>query len=274
MKVTIRNLLRKALLPVSIGAIAAGLLVGVYGVVAQPGQSPNFAWLRGAALGSSPALVCQGLDTNVNCNVVTQGTGVLQVNGVPVTAGTAPTFTGLVTQLGGEVSLQTAPSGVTATLKASPIRLFHNLTDQPTTQAAIQTLYTYTLPANVLNTVGQSLHIQAEATIAANANNKRWNITFGATTISDSTLAAFNNVLIRIDCNVFLTGAATQKSMCQLISPTATGISTTINAVGTVTTPAENAAAPIVINFQGTTPTANGDLTARYAFVDLYPNGQ
>ena len=261
-------------------AVLAAVPFGYQAVTGQP-IGANTLLLTDAASGSAPAVRANGQDANISINVVPKGTGTLLLNGVPLpgVGGGAGVFTtvtasGLITQNGGEVTLQTAPSGVTATLKSGPIRVFHNLTDAPTTGTVIQNLYTYTLPANVLNTVGQSLHIQAETTIAATANNKRWNITFGATTIADSTLAAFNNTIIRLDCNVFLTAAAAQKSVCQIISSTATGISTTVNAAGNVTTPAENAAAPIVINFQGTTPTVAGDMTARYAFVDMWPNGQ
>jgi hypothetical protein len=262
-------------------ALLAALPFGYQVVTGQP-IGANTLLLTDAASGSAPAVRANGQDANISINVVPKGTGTLLLSGVPIpgVSGGAGVFTtitasGLVTQNGGEVTLQTAPSGVTATLKSGPIRVFHNFTDQATTGTALQTLYTYTLPANVLNTVGQSLHIQAEAVVAANANNKNWQITFGATTLYSTAAVAFNNVNIRIDCNLFLTAASAQKSLCQTIATTAAGgVSLTVNAGSLLTTPAENNAAPIVINFQGTTPTAAGDLTARYAFVDMWPNGQ
>jgi hypothetical protein len=261
------------------GLILVGFLAAGY-VYAQPLFSNNLFALGGNA-GVAPQLQAVGTDPNISINLVPKGTGTVQFNGSTLPglggAGTFTTITasGLVTQNGGEVALQTAPSGVTATLKSGPLRLFHNLTDQATTGLVLQTLYTYTLPANVLNTVGQSLHIQAEAVVAANANNKNWQITFGATTLYSTAAVAFNNVNIRIDCNLFMTGAATQKSLCQAIATTAAGgVSLTVNAGSLLTTPAETLSGPVVINFQATTPTSAGDLTARYAFVDLWPNGQ
>lgn len=259
---------------ISLPAILLALALGYQQVTGQP-IGANTLLQTDAPSGSAPAVRANGLDANISINIVPKGTGTLQVNGASVIAGSSPTFTGLVTNLGGEVSSLGVVSGITSSLKTSPVRAFHAINDSATTGTVIQTLYTYVVPANTLSADGQSLHIQGEATVAANANNKNWQVDFGGTTLYSTTSAAFNNVNIRIDCNLFRTGAATQKSVCQTISTTAAGgVSLTVNAGSLVTTPAETLSGPVTINFRGTTPTAAADLTGRYAFVDWYPQGQ
>lgn len=274
-RITIRNFLA--------GIVAAALLAaGAYGVVAQPGQSPNFGWLRGAALGSSPAWVCQGLDTNVGCNVVTQGTGTLTLNGVPVTGGagsfTTITASGLVTQNGGEVTIFPGPvsSGITATLKSSPIRIFHSTAQVTTVGTGEETAYTYVLPAGALNNDGQMLRFDVWSLVNAGGGNKQLRVKFGATTISDSTLAGFaNNSLLQTTCYLFRTGAATQRSLCVMTDGVngslINGAST--NTAKNLTSPAETLSGAVTILVTQTTSVA-AQLTSEFAAIDFYPQGQ
>jgi hypothetical protein len=260
-------------------ALLAALPFGYQVVTGQP-IGANTLLLTDAASGSAPAVRANGQDANISINIVPKGTGTVQVNGVPVVATSTPSFTtltvtGASTLTGGYTSTLGLVPSLTATLKAGPLRAFHSAADAATTGTGIQTLYTYSLPANALAADGQSLHIRGEAVVAANANNKNWQIDFGATTLYSTAAVAFNNVNIRIDCELFRTGAATQKSLCQTIASTAAGgVSLTVNAGSLLTTPAETLSAPVTINWRGTTPTAAGDLTARYAYVDWYPQGQ
>jgi hypothetical protein len=278
-KITIRNFRNKVLWAIAALALSVG---GYQSVIAQPGQSPNFGWLRGAAIGSAPAWVCQGLDTNVSCDIRTQGTGTLLLNGaaIPGVSGGAGVFTtvtasGLITQNGGEVTLFPGIGvGVTASLKASPIRVFSNITTAPTTGTVIETLYTYVLPANGLATDGQALSIEIWASTAANGNNKTLTAVFGATTIGTSTAAGFNNETQSMRCQVYRTGAATQKARCNFESFVSGTLSAARNTVMFSTAPAETLSGPVTILVRGTTPTAAGDLVAQAATVDWYPQGQ
>lgn len=261
-----------------VGTVIA-LLMGAGVAVAQ---LPNTLNISSAPSGTAPAIRASGIDANVSINLVPKGSGTVQVNGSPiaVSGGTVASLTinpgplavTGTTNLTGPLFIQ---PGTAVGLKLVGARVFHAITDQPTTGTVIETLYTTIIPANTLAVNGQSLRIKTTAVVAANANNKNWQIDFGATTLYATAAVAFNNVNITIECELFRTGAATQKSLCQTIATTAAGgVSLTTNSGSLLTTPAETLSGPITINFRGTTPTAAADLTARYAIIDWHPVGQ
>ncbi len=277
--ITIRNFRRKALW----GLAALLLSIGGYqAVIAQPGMSPNFAWLRGAALGSDPALVCQGLDTNVDCNVVPQGTGQLLVNGSPVAIG-GGTLTSLninpgplnvtgTTNLTGPLFVQ---PGTAATLKLAGARIAHNVVDAATTGLVIETLYTFTVEANTLAVNGQSLGLEVVATTAANANNKTLTLVYGATTIGTLGPVAANGENFRVTCRIYRTGAVTQKAICEGTHKANADVGGTASfGINQFSTPGETLSGATTLLVRGTTPTAIGDLTARVATLDWKPVGQ
>lgn len=257
------------------GVIALLALAGV-----AIAQLPNTLNISSAPSGSAPAVRASGIDANISINLVPKGTGTVQVNGVPVVTGTTASLTinpgplavTGTTNLTGPLFIQ---PGTAVGLKRVGARIFHNAADAPTTGTAIETLYTFPMPANTLAVNGESIHIKTNATVAANANNKNWQVDFGATTLYATAAVAFNAVNILVDCEVFRVTATTQKSVCQAIATTAGGgVSLTTNSGSLVTTPAETLAGAITINFRGTTPTAAADLTARYAVIDWNPVGQ
>lgn len=289
--ITIRKWLTRSLIAL---LVAGGVAVGAEHLFAQPGQTPNTARLRGAALGSAPALTCQGLDTNINCDVVPKGSGTLTVNGSAVLTTAGGTFTTLTinpgpfsvsgtTNLTGAVNVTGDTSltgnllirpGTAAVLKRVGARIFHSVTDAPTTGTVIETLYTHNLAANTLAVDGQSLDINVWATTAGNGNNKTLTVVFGATTIGTSTAQAFNGETMNLKCNVYRTGAATQKARCVYQSFTTGTFTANNNFVVSSSTPGETLSGAVAILVRGTTPTAAADLTANAATIDWQPVGQ
>lgn len=289
---------------VTIFALLAMLGIGG-GVLAQ--QGGNNLILRAVASGSTPAIVAQGLDTNISINCIPKGTGTCQVNGAPIVTGSASTFTqGSVLFAGATGALAqdnanffwddtnnrlgigtTTPTlaldvrgrigalvGTSTQVGNVGSRIFHNVTDAPTTGTAAETLYTYTLPANALSADGQALNIDVWATTAGNANNKTLFVTFGATTIGTSTAQAFNGETMNMRCTVYRTGAATQKARCLYQSFTTGTFTANNNFVVSSSTPAETLSGTVAILVRGTTPTAAADLTANAATIDWLPIGQ
>lgn len=277
MKVTIRNLLKKAAGPLS--GLVAGLIITGGLVLAQPGQSPNFAWLRGAALGSAPAMVCQGLDTNVDCNIVTQGTGTLKLNGTAIGTGSAGIFSSLSITAGpssfvGAVTMAPGTSAVQENVGA--VVLANSSTNVTTTLAATeQDLFNFSLPANTLSANNQFLVLTFRDRNAATANTKQFRMYFGATLMGDTTAVASNNNWWAGQCFIWRTGAATQKAICGANNWTNTGSwATAQGGGGSIATPAENTAGPITIRLTGTDGTAAGGSNLEAVNLVWYPAGQ
>lgn len=278
--ITIRNFLKRAILAGGIAGAAVGLLFGAQSLLAQPGQSPNFAWLRGAALGSSPALVCQGLDTNVNCNVVTQGTGTLLLNGValPGVGGGAGIFSSL--------SVTTGPSAFVGAITGTPgtsgspenlggLVAFNSSADFTPATTGEEIAYTFTLPGNSLSANNQFIEVTWSGTTAANANNKRFRLYFGATIICDTTAGAFNGSAISARAFVYRTGAATQKATCAGFNEANGGTwATATGGAYNLSTPAETLSGAVVVKLTIQNTTAAADATARALNLVWYPAGQ
>lgn len=280
--ITIRNFFRSKAAWALIALL--GLGGGVVAVQAQPGISPNFAWLRGAALGADPALVCQGLDVNVDCNIVTQGGGTLLLNGVaiPGISGGAGSFASLTVNPGpvavtGTTSL-TGPlfiqPGSAVALKRVGAVIAHNIADAPTTGTLIENLYTFVIPANTLASDGESIEIDVALSTAANGNNKTMTIAFGATTMVSSGAIAANAETIQARCHIYRTAAATQKAYCSHRHSVNATDNADMFGGNRITTPAETLSGAVNLVVTGTTPTAAADLTARIAKVYWHPVGQ
>lgn len=267
-----------------LGALAGALLTALVLVLppltAQPRFSNNVA-IQGANSGSSPSLRAVGTDANINLNLVSKGGGCVQANGACITT-SGGTFTSLTinpgplavtgtTNLTGPLFVQAGTSGV---LEGVGARIFHNVTDAPTTGLAIETLYTYAMPANTLAVNGQALTIEVAATTAANANNKTLTVVFGATTIGTSTAAGFNGESMLMRCQVYRVTNTTQKARCNFQSFTSGTLTANQNAVIVSTAPGETLSGGVNILVRGTTPTAAADLTANVATIDWYPQGQ
>jgi hypothetical protein len=285
--------------------------LGTTATLALAQLGANTIVITSAPQTGTPAIRAQGLAANISINCVPKGTGTCQVNGVPIIT-TSTSFTlgsvvfagvaGVLSQdnatffwddtnnrlgLGTTtptttldvVGLANTSQGTAVTIPAKiGGRVFHSTTDLPTTGLVLETLATYTAPANALAVNGQSLKIRSNWITAANANNKTALITFGGTTIFSTGATAFNNDGLVIDCEIFRITAATQKAVCSMMTTENVAATTTGGAASnfgfTVTTPAEALGGAVAILFRGTTPTAIADLTLSTATIDWNREGQ
>ena len=76
-------------------------------------------------------------------------------------------------------------------------------------------LYSYAIPAGQLAIDGNAIHVRFTIAMAANANSKTLKVKYGATTIV-STAGAYTFPVV-VECEIFRTGAATQKCNCSIV---------------------------------------------------------
>ena len=126
----------------------------------------------------------------------------------------ANNFTALNSVKAGGASTQQATIGGT---------IYVSTTTAGNTDAGEDTLHTFSVPANTLNTTGDSLEYYSAGTFANNANNKRLRVYFGATTMLDTgivttALAAWElrGVILRVT-------STTQKASATLVVYSAGG---------------------------------------------------
>lgn len=153
----------------------------------ETASAVNNVAVRNAATATAPRVEAEGSDTNIDLELRGKGTG-----HAVVPAGT-PGVTATTARAGGVLNTQYTAVGNTADTNED-------------------NLMSYTVPANVLGSNGDSLHIEAWGDFANSVNTKRLKLKFGATTIVDSTALAFNTTVRvwRISCDIIRTGAATQ----------------------------------------------------------------
>jgi hypothetical protein len=208
---------------IGLAALIAALAAVPFGYQAVTGQpiGGNTLLQTDAPSGSAPAVRANGTDANISINLVPKGTGTVQVNGVPVVAGSATSLTinpgplnvTGTTNLTGPLFATPGTSGV---LKGvGGIVLFNSSTQVATVGTGEETAYTFSIPGNTLSADNQWLQVTAWSTAGATGTNKQLRVKFGATTISDSTAANFSSgSLMWVECKLFRTGAATQRSFC------------------------------------------------------------
>lgn len=121
-----------------------------------------------------------------------------------------------------------------------------------------------TLEGGTLAANGQALRITAWGTFAANANNKRARLYFGATAVADTGVIAQNGGSWRLEALVVRTGATTQKASGMAASSDAA----TLGAKHTASTPAETLASNVTIKTTGEA-TSNDDVQCQALLVEL-----
>lgn len=128
-----------------------------------------------------------------------------------------------------------------------------------------ETLYTYTLPANSLANVGDSVRIRCGATTAANANNKTFKIYFGASSFSSGTVAS-NNGAFNFEMIVTRTAAATQ-----MVWSSGTGGTAGITPIlPTYTAGADDLTTALVIKCTGQDGSASAaDISGKFMLVEM-----
>lgn len=107
-------------------------------------------------------------------------------------------------------------------------------------------LITYTVPANILATNGDTLSWSMGGTFAGNVNTKRIKIKYGATTLLDTTALIFNGADWSANGSIIRTGAATQKAITNFSSG-----STVLNSTTDYTAPAETLSGTVVFKATG-----------------------
>ena len=123
-----------------------------------------------------------------------------------------------------------------------------------TAAATTQTLATYTLPANYLANVGQSIRFKGYFSTAANANSKTPIITFGTFTLTGTALTGAGAQTATYECVVTKTGASTQTVVCS-------GLTVVTPVAMTYTAGTSTDTATIAITGQCTQGSASADCT-------------
>ena len=143
-----------------------------------------------------------------------------------------------------------------------------NTTSQATTGTSEQVLATYTLPANTLSRDGQAVRVTAFVEHAANTNattaRVRWGGIGGTVCLAQNASASAG--VIRLECVIYRTGAATQAITGAGLLATAAGLSG--NVTNSFTTGSATLSGTVDIVVTGTTGTAAGDLTFRTLLVE------
>ena len=158
--------------------------------------------------------------------------------GLGATVGTTPILTLNESQ---EVTFTNLPAGMTQCLDMDTTQ---NATDDGT----LETLWSYSLPANTLDENGDSLDIFASGTNAADTDSKILDLDFGSTTVETVTTASSAAVAWKLSATVVRTAAGAQKASGWLILQ-----SHSFQAAGetTYTTPAEDETGTITIAMTG-----------------------
>jgi hypothetical protein len=100
--------------------------------------------------------------------------------------------------------------------------LHTNITTTGNVTTGEDTLFSYTIPANVLATDKDTIRATFTGAFAATANDKRIRIKFGATTIIDVTDSSTSAGFWRAEVEIIRTGAATQKCSGIIVASTGT----------------------------------------------------
>lgn len=127
-------------------------------------------------------------------------------------------------------------------------------------------LMTYTVPARLLSTNGDSVRLKAYGTFAANANNKRVRAYFGSDLLFDTTALAFNAGDWSLEVEITRTGATTQKA----IAVWACGNTTVTAAPVDYTAPGRTLSSTNVLKLTGEA-TSNDDIQQQAARVFYEP---
>lgn len=156
----------------------------------------------------------------------------------------------------------TYTAGASANLFKPVLALDVAYVNLATTGTVQETLYTYTLPANVLNADGRWLRIHSVWSTAANANAKTFLIHFGGTTVCGAAVGT-NAGLLQCDVDIVRTGASAQVYSA---NAWANGVDAYPRPTTSLTKTDTNT---IAIDFIGTTATSAGDLTLKSVLIEL-----
>lgn len=129
-------------------------------------------------------------------------------------------------------------------------------------------MYSYTLPANVLDVVGKGVFVHVGGIFGATANNKSMILRFGGVNVLGNNTVATNAGAWSLDLRVWKTGSNTQYEMGQFTESPGSGSAGTTRLTQTNGSRTDTAA--IVVDVLMTCPTANADLTGRAFVIGYY----
>lgn len=162
-----------------------------------------------------------------------------------------------------DADVLTQRAGTSSAFKRSPLVLDVAYVNVATTGTTEETLYTYTVPANVLTTNGWWIETWSVWSTAANGNTKVPRVKAGGTEIAGASVSTNNNKL-EILANIVRTGTDAQ------IWDSTTWAAGASSNVRLPTAMTKDDGSSIAIDFTGHTATSAGDLTLRYVKIILY----
>jgi hypothetical protein len=155
-----------------------------------------------------------------------------------------------------------------SSLGAGTIYTYQSGTGTGNVTTGEDTLYSKSIPANVLATDGDSLYISLYGLLANNANSKVFRVKFGATTLLTTSSNPSSDISWVITGEITRTSATTQVSMFQVKGYTLS----TADASGlTVTTSAETLSGAVTFLVTGEGVDTN-DLILKSARIEYHPH--
>ena len=146
-------------------------------------------------------------------------------------------------------------------------RLTSNTTAVGNVGSGADTLITYSLEANILNNVGDTLEITAFGSQAANANNKTIKLVFGSTELFTTGAVASNGKDWRIDCTIIRTAAATQECITSF-----SGDTVLVTQIADYVTGTEDFTTSLAIKCTGEATTTD-DIIQKGLIIKFFPVG-
>lgn len=157
--------------------------------------------------------------------------------------------------------------GASATFARVGGRINVNTTTVGNVGAGEDDLMSYTIPAAVLSTNGDTIEFKRAGTFAASANNKQYKVKYGATTIFDTGVLVITAASDwSVEGLIIRTGAATQKA---IVTFRCSDVLVTVST--DYTTPAETLSGTVVLKATGEGVSDN-DIVEELCVIDWRPN--
>lgn len=130
-------------------------------------------------------------------------------------------------------------------------------------------LSSYSFPANGLNLDGKVVRVTAFGTFAANANNKRVRLYFGATVLIDTGAVAFNALVWTVTAEIMRKSATTQRSTARLFTIQNNTYGTSPGNVISNQSPGETLTGAVTIKSTGQSGTASSDILQEGFMIEI-----
>lgn len=149
-------------------------------------------------------------------------------------------------------------------------RLFATATSSSTAaNTTLTTLYSYTIPANLLNTAGGIVYVRFMGTTAANSNNKNWYLTVGVTTCSFNVNIADNAQPWEFSCAIISGGTNVQELEGQQIVNASSG--STLQVLTKQVSATETSTAGIIVALKAQNGSSSADISLKSGYGIWYP---